>query len=143
MHGIVLWTAAFIGCMRNVRIQTVEVNPVKMVHSPLGVGLSLGDCDLVDWCRPDGPGSETVCQNGGRCTSSWQQAVCLCTDDYSGQFCETCAYIYRIVLRFTLPLTNSLKNHRVNQVILAQLGELVYCCTSLKCTTECTDAHKI
>ena len=87
---VAVFTAAFIGCVRNVRIQTFEVNPVKVVHSPLGVGLSLGDCELVDWCRPDGTRGETVCQHGGRCSSSWHQADCHCTDDYTGQFCETC-----------------------------------------------------
>jgi len=109
----VLWSAAFIGCVRHVRIQAVQVSPVKVVHSPLGVGLTLGDCELVDWCRPDGAGGETVCQHGGRCSSSWLRAVCNCTGDYRGQFCEMCRYLYGLVLCFILSLTHSADTHTI------------------------------
>jgi hypothetical protein len=95
---------AFVGCLKNIKVQGVDVDHVKVVHSQLGVGLSLGDCDLVDWCRRPRGNESDVCYNGGRCVSLWKGPVCDCTTTkhYQGPLCQTCNSSITILFIFVL-----------------------------------------
>ncbi|ELT91728.1 hypothetical protein CAPTEDRAFT_224303 [Capitella teleta] len=76
----------YIGCMRRVSIQSQVLDPVQVVHSALSAGITLGSCDLTDWCHVlEGP----FCHNGGLCVSLWSERHCDCsTTDYVGKFCQ-------------------------------------------------------
>lgn len=72
--------------MRRVSIQSQVLDPVQVVHSALSAGITLGSCDLTDWCHVlKGP----FCHNGGLCVSLWSERHCDCsTTDYVGKFCQ-------------------------------------------------------
>ena len=78
-------TDGFVGCMQEIHVQETKVRPVEVVHSQLGVGVSLGPCGLSDWCAING----SFCLNGGRCVNIWDKTYCDCSHtQYEGKFCQ-------------------------------------------------------
>ncbi len=74
------------------------IDPVDVVHTQLGVGVTLGGCAMTDWCRVNG----SRCQHGARCVTEWERTSCDCrragagggggagkaAQLFSGKFCQ-------------------------------------------------------
>ena len=71
-------TDDFIGCMRNVFINGMELDP-SIAHKSFGVS---DRCPRRDHC------SSQPCQHGGKCVDYWFEYICECTEGYSGRSCE-------------------------------------------------------
>ncbi|KAM6918274.1 protein crumbs homolog 1-like [Xenentodon cancila] len=74
---------AFLGCFRDVFVDSHLVLPVKMLKdSSTGANITLG-CSDRDKC------DDSPCQNRGRCVSQgWRRYVCECHRPYEGASCE-------------------------------------------------------
>ena len=80
----------FIGCMRDLTVQGRKINFTTVSYKSQ---VKISDCFLRDLCVP------SPCQNGGRCSQSWNQTFCHCSEtDFEGVDCasptffmQTCA----------------------------------------------------
>ncbi len=71
--------------MKEIRIQGGDIDPVEVIHSQLGVGVTLGPCDLHDWCHLNG----SRCLNKGVCVSEWSDTYCDCGHvHFEGKYCQ-------------------------------------------------------
>ena len=78
-------TDGYVGCMRQLQVQQRVIDPVEVVHTQLGVGITLGPCQITDWCRVNG----SRCQNAARCISEWDKTSCDCSaTQFTGKFCQ-------------------------------------------------------
>lgn len=75
----------FVGCMQEIQVQEMKVRPVEVVHSQLGVGVTVGACVLRDWCKING----SFCLNQGHCINDWADTYCDCSHtQYEGKYCQ-------------------------------------------------------
>ena len=81
-------TGSYIGCMRHIVVQDKHVDPLPLIKSENSVGVSVGSCDLIDWCAQQNP-----CLNNGLCVSEWFTSYCDCTQTHhEGSVCQFCEY---------------------------------------------------
>lgn len=86
MTSYFILPVGYIGCMRSVSIQSVVLDPVQIVHSALSAGVTLGLCNLTDWCQVL---EQPFCHNGGQCVSLWTERHCDCSEtDFVGKYCQ-------------------------------------------------------
>ena len=77
--------------MRHVQVQQRHIDPVEVVHTQLGAGVTLGPCLITDWCRGV---NGSRCQNGARCVSEWDRTTCDCAGThFTGSFCQFGEYL--------------------------------------------------
>ena len=77
--------------MRHVQVQQRHIDPVEVVHTQLGAGITLGLCLITDWCRGL---NGSRCQNGARCVSEWDHTTCDCAGThFTGSFCQFGEYL--------------------------------------------------
>ncbi|GAB6026571.1 hypothetical protein CHUAL_012986 [Chamberlinius hualienensis] len=80
----------FVGCMRQIKLNSVYMDPRNVVDSDQieGGEISLDNCQLVDPCAQPG-----VCEHGGKCIMKDNKVSCNCSDTgYTGLTCHFSLY---------------------------------------------------
>ena len=70
---------SFNGCIRNVKLNHAPLDmgsPIFNRNSRIGCGRKR------DFCTKD------LCGKNGKCVSSWDEATCVCEEEYVGKRCE-------------------------------------------------------
>ncbi|PFX22302.1 Protocadherin Fat 4 [Stylophora pistillata] len=71
-------TDDFLGCMRNVFINGIKLDPSTATKS---AGI-IDSCPRLDQCATN------PCKNGGKCVDYWFEYICECPTGFSGRNCE-------------------------------------------------------
>ena len=78
-----------VGCMRNIIVNGVPLEPRSILQSERVVGeVTLDDCRFVDPCR-----RPNTCEHGGKCSVKEDRLICDCRDTgYIGKNCHFAKY---------------------------------------------------
>ena len=71
-------TDDFLGCMRNVFINGIKLDPTTATES----------AGITDSCPRQGQCAAGRCKNGGTCVDYWFDYICECKKGYSGRNCD-------------------------------------------------------
>lgn len=81
--------SGLVGCMRDIRVNGVKLEPRSVLQSERVVGeVTLDDCKFIDPCsRPN------TCEHGGKCSVKEDRLICDCTETgYIGKNCHFAKY---------------------------------------------------
>uniref|UniRef100_A0A3P9QHD9 Contactin-associated protein-like 4 n=1 Tax=Poecilia reticulata TaxID=8081 RepID=A0A3P9QHD9_POERE len=81
--------AGFQGCMRLLKLDGETVDLIKVQERRLGnySDLKIDMCGIIDRCSP------SHCEHGGRCSQSWRNFHCNCSNSgYRGATCHSAKY---------------------------------------------------
>lgn len=82
---IILFLVGLVGCMRQIKINDLRIEPRYVINTERVVGeVALDNCQFVDPCkRPN------TCEHGGKCSVKEDRITCDCTDTgYIGKNCH-------------------------------------------------------
>ncbi|KFU90515.1 Crumbs 1, partial [Chaetura pelagica] len=84
-----MWGGYFKGCLQDIQLNSLRVQFFQVENYSLPQDLNRTQEDnLVNGCISDDTCKSEPCQNGGRCTVTWNDFHCSCPANFTGKFCE-------------------------------------------------------
>ncbi|XP_071622268.1 protein crumbs homolog 2 isoform X1 [Heliangelus exortis] len=84
-----VWGGYFKGCLQDIQLNSHQIQFFQAENYSLPQELNRTQTDnLVNGCISDNTCQSEPCQNGGRCTVTWNDFHCSCPANFTGKFCE-------------------------------------------------------
>ncbi|NXV77696.1 CRUM1 protein, partial [Atlantisia rogersi] len=84
-----MWGGYFKGCLQDIQLNSHQIEIFQVDNYSLPQELNrTQDGNLVNGCISDNTCKSEPCQNGGRCTVTWNDFHCSCPANFTGKFCE-------------------------------------------------------
>ncbi|KAK2535280.1 Crb2 [Columba livia] len=84
-----MWGGCFKGCLQDIRLNSLQIQFFQVENYSLPQELNRTHSgNLVSGCISDDTCKSEPCQNGGKCTVTWNDFHCSCPANFTGKFCE-------------------------------------------------------
>ncbi|OPJ67614.1 crumbs-like protein 2 isoform B [Patagioenas fasciata monilis] len=84
-----VWGGYFKGCLQDIRLNSLQIQFFQVENYSLPQELNgTHSGNLVSGCISDDTCKSEPCQNGGKCTVTWNDFHCSCPANFTGRFCE-------------------------------------------------------